>query len=257
LMVCGVCAMTGHYTDKCPMLSSESADVNAMGGYQGQPRPSGFQNTYNPNWRNSPNNQQAPKQMPQHNLMRPQYSQYPNQNPPYPQHPQTQYHSHPPLQYQQPQQQAQTSGNPQMSLQELVTSLAQSQMQFQQETKNTMSNMQTQIGDLATTLNKMEQRGKLPSQTEKNPNHVNAITLRSGKTLEESKPKRVSREEEDDIVVVEPNKVVDTPKETVVTKIDQPESSKKTIKPLIIQPPFPSRLAASKKIEEEKEPDFT
>ncbi|XP_052621584.1 uncharacterized protein LOC128127199 [Lactuca sativa] len=138
-----------------------------------------------------------------------------------------------------------------MSLQELVTSLAQSQPQFQQETKNTFSNIQAQIGDLVTALNKMEQRGKLPSQTEKNPN-VSAITLRSGKTLGESNPKRVSREEEDEVIIVEPSKVV-PPKEPVVPNIGQSESSNKTIKPLVIPPPFPSRLALSKKIEEENE----
>ncbi|KAL7606095.1 hypothetical protein Lser_V15G14921 [Lactuca serriola] len=139
-----------------------------------------------------------------------------------------------------------------MSLQELVTYLAQSQTQFQQETKNTFSNIQAQIGDLVTALNKMEQRGKLPSQTKKNPN-VSAITLRSGKTLGESNPKRVSREEEDEVIVVEPPKVEATPKEPVVPNVDQPDSSNKPIKPLVIPPPFPSRLAFSKKIEEEIE----
>ncbi|XP_023769797.2 uncharacterized protein LOC111918355 [Lactuca sativa] len=139
-----------------------------------------------------------------------------------------------------------------MSLQELVTSLAQSQSQFQQETKNTFSNIQAQIGDLSTALNKMEQRGKLPSQTEKNPN-VSAITLRSGKTLGESNLKRVSREEEDDVNVVEPPKVEATPKEPVVPNVDQLDSSNKPIKPLVIPPPFPSRLAFSKKTEEENE----
>ncbi|KAL7583327.1 hypothetical protein Lser_V15G42871 [Lactuca serriola] len=178
--------------------------------------------------------------------MGPQFSQYPSQKPPYPQT------SSPTPNYQQPPQQGQSSGIHQMSLQKLVTSLAQSQTQFQQETKNTFSNIQAQIGDLASALNKMEQRGKLPSQTEKNPN-VSAITLRSGKTLGESNPKRVSREEEDDVIVVEPPKVEATPKEPVVPNIDQPDSSNKPIKPLVIPPPFPSRLAFSKKIEEENE----
>ncbi|KAL7594476.1 hypothetical protein Lser_V15G28546 [Lactuca serriola] len=154
----------------------------------------GFQNTYNPNWRNNPNNPYPPKQNPQNIMMRPQYPQYPSQKPPYPQT------AYPPPNYQQPQQQVQSSGNHQMSLQELVASLAQTQTQFQKEAKNTFSNIQVQTGDLATTLNKMEQRGKLPSQTKKNPN-VSEITLKSGKTLGESNPKRVSREEEYDVMV--------------------------------------------------------
>ncbi|XP_052621983.1 uncharacterized protein LOC111886000 [Lactuca sativa] len=210
LMVCGICAMTGHYTDKCPTLGSEPEDQN-----------------------------------PPNILMRPQHPQYPSQKPPYPQ---TYFN---PPNYQQPPPQGQSSGNHQMSLQELVTSLAQIQSQFQQETKNIFSNIQAQIGDLATTLNKMEQRGRLSSQTEKNPN-VSTITLKSGKTLGESTPKRVSREEEDEVIIVEPSKVV-PPKEPVVPNIGQPESSNNTIKPLVIPPPFPSRLAFSKKIEEENE----
>ncbi|XP_023762722.1 uncharacterized protein LOC111911164 [Lactuca sativa] len=95
-----------------------------------------------------------------------------------------------------------------MSFQELVTSLAQNQTQFQQETKNTFSNIQAQIGDLATALNKIEQR--------------------------------VSREEEDEVIIVEHSKVVVPPKEPVIPNIEQPESSNKTIKPLVIPPPFPS-----------------
>ncbi|XP_023742598.1 uncharacterized protein LOC111890746 [Lactuca sativa] len=205
----------------------------------------GFENNFNPNWRNNPNNPYPPKQNPPNILMRPQHPQYPSQKPPYP------HTSFNPPNYQQPPKQGQSSGNRQISLQELVTSLAQSQSQFQQETKNTFSNIQAQIGDLATALNKMEQRGKLPSQTEKSPN-VSAITLRSGKTLGESNPKRVSREKEDEVIIVDPSKVV-PPKELVVPNIGQPESSINTIKPLVIPPPFPSRLAFSKKIEEENE----
>ncbi|XP_023737796.1 uncharacterized protein LOC111885792 [Lactuca sativa] len=119
-------------------------------------------------------------------------------------------------------------------------------------TKNTFSNSQAQIRDLATALNKIEQSGKLPSQTKKNPN-VSAITLKSGKTLRENNSKRVSREDEDEVIIVEPSMVVVSPKEPVVPNIDQPESSNKIIKPLVIPPPFPSRLAPSKKKEEGKE----
>ncbi|MFT7751842.1 UNVERIFIED_CONTAM: hypothetical protein ODX56_09330, partial [Salmonella enterica subsp. enterica serovar Enteritidis] len=75
-----------------------------------------------------------------------------------------------------------------------------------------------------TKTHQIEQRGKLPSQTEKNPN-VSAITLRSGKTLGESQPKRVSREAEDEVIIVEPPKVVVPPKELVVPNVDQPDSS--------------------------------
>ncbi|XP_023748211.1 uncharacterized protein LOC111896453 [Lactuca sativa] len=208
--------------------------------------PWGFKTLTTQNWRNNPTNPYPPKQNPPHVMMRPQFSQYPSQKPPYPQT------YHPTPNYQQPPQQGQSSGNHQTSLQELVTSLAQSQTQFQQEIKNTFSNIQEQIRDLATALNKMEQRGKLPSQTEKNLN-VSAITLRSGKTLGESNPKIVSREEEDEVIIVEPLKVVVPLKDPIVLNIDQLESSNKSIKPLVIPSPFPFGLAPSKKEEEEKE----
>ncbi|XP_023759774.2 uncharacterized protein LOC111908172 [Lactuca sativa] len=206
----------------------------------------GFQNNFNPNWRNNQNNPYPLKQNPPNLLMRPQHPQHQSQKPPYPQN------SYNPPNYQQPPQQGESSGTHQMSLQEFVTSLAQSQTQFQQETKNSFSNIQAQIGDLATALNKIEQMGKLPSQTEKNPN-VSAITLQSGITLGESQPKRISREDEDEVIIVESPKVVVPPKEPFVPNVDQPDPSNKPIKPLVIPPLFPSRLASSKKQEEEKE----
>ncbi|KAL7602617.1 MADS-box MEF2 type transcription factor MIG1-like [Lactuca sativa] len=86
----------------------------------------------------------------------------------------------------------------------------------------------------------------------KNPN-VSAITLRSGKTLGERNPKRVSREEEDEVIIFEPSKVVAPLKEPVVPNVDQRDSSNKNVKPLVIPPPFPSRLASSKKKEDDKE----
>ncbi|XP_023757623.1 uncharacterized protein LOC111906115 [Lactuca sativa] len=97
----------------------------------------------------------------------------------------------------------------------------------------------------------MEQRGKLPSET-KNLN-VSAITLKCQKTLGERNPKRFSRDEDDEVIVVAPSRVVVPPKELIVTNIEQTKSSNKTIKPLVIPPPFPSRLATLKKKQEENE----
>lgn len=47
----------------------------------------------------------------------------------------------------------------------------------------------------------METRGKLPSQTEKNPN-VNVVTLRNGKVTGESSSNRKSREDKEEIEII-------------------------------------------------------
>ncbi len=89
LLVCGVCAMTGHVTDQCPLIVGGQENVSAMGGYQGQPKPPGFQQPYNPNWKNN----YPPKPYQQNaSSSNPQY-QYPKQYHPQilPQNNQTSY----------------------------------------------------------------------------------------------------------------------------------------------------------------------
>lgn len=47
--------------------------------------------------------------------------------------------------------------------------------------------MQQQMGQMATSINRLEAQGKLPSQTEANPKqNISAITLRSGKELQDA-----------------------------------------------------------------------
>src|SRR4051812_21374462 len=56
-------------------------------------------------------------------------------------------------------------------------------------------NLEVQIGQLHNILANRVQ-GTLPSDTEKNPKEqVNAVTLRSGKQLQEPQPKEAEREE--------------------------------------------------------------
>ncbi|KAL7583580.1 hypothetical protein Lser_V15G43526 [Lactuca serriola] len=104
------------------------------------------------------------------------------------------------------------------------------------------------MGDIVTSISKLESRGKLPSQTEKNPN-VNVVTLRSGKQAGESSSKKKPREEEEEIEVI--------PVEVPIIKNDaQAGVAKKAaplVTPIVTQPPFPSRLSTSKKNMEEKE----
>ena len=85
---------------------------------------------------------------------------------------------------------------------------------------------------MASNLSRRPQDG-LPSNTKKNPREeVNAVTLRSGKELEE--------------VEKEPRKVVDKEKKVVeeTPKEDNTESSKPVpeVKPYKPKVPFPTRL---------------
>ncbi|KAL4591176.1 hypothetical protein LXL04_004127 [Taraxacum kok-saghyz] len=114
------------------------------------------------------------------------YNSYPD----YPQYTQPEY---PPKQhYQHPhqhqyQQEPQSLGNSQMSLHDIVTSLAMSTQQFQEATKATISNIQAQLGDMVTIIDKLESRGRLPSQTVTNPQeNVNMVSSMSVQGTEKS-----------------------------------------------------------------------
>ncbi|KAF7810327.1 DNA-directed DNA polymerase [Senna tora] len=77
------------------------------------------------------------------------------------------------------------------SLENIVKSLALNTQQFQNETRSSIQSLESQVSKLATSMSKLESQGKFPSQTEMNPRkNVSAITLRSGKELEEPIKKR-------------------------------------------------------------------
>ncbi|CAN6716326.1 unnamed protein product [Malus baccata var. baccata] len=57
-MVCGVCSIQGHASEKCPQLIENGGweSANAIGFQsQNQPRNDPYSNTYNPDWRDHPN----------------------------------------------------------------------------------------------------------------------------------------------------------------------------------------------------------
>ena len=65
--------------------------------------------------------------------------------------------------------------------------LATNTLQFQQETKNSIQNLEKQVSQLATAVGKLEAQssGKLPSQPIINPReNASSISLRSGKEVE-------------------------------------------------------------------------
>ncbi|KAH9716919.1 hypothetical protein KPL71_021635 [Citrus sinensis] len=124
-------------------------------------------------------------------------------------------------------------------------------------------NQENQIGQLATSMSRIEGRtsGKLPSQPEINPKeNASAMSLRSGKQLEPllAKPSKVS-------TTLSPFVTNSSPKALPLTRKDDSHSAlpvdpsgqvsipSPRIKTLSIPPPFPSRFKQSKKEEQEKE----
>ncbi|XP_073017879.1 uncharacterized protein [Primulina eburnea] len=128
---CGVCSMVAHPTDTCPTLQENpTQQVNAIDGFPRQPqrRYDPYSNSFNPGWQDHPNfsyRNQGGQQ------------RYPIQN----------FHKYPsPAQ-------ASNSG---MSLDEIVKALAENTQKFQQETRASIQNLSTQVGQLATTICKLE-----------------------------------------------------------------------------------------------------
>nr|GEW88685.1 hypothetical protein [Tanacetum cinerariifolium] len=117
---CGICSVVGHPTDMCPTLQDGSPEqMNAVGGFPGPPQRKydPFSNTYNPGWRDHPNFSYGSRS---NNLQQ--------------QYPKPTTHSQP------------SSLNSNMSLKDIVKTLATSTQQLQQDTKTTIQNLENQIG---------------------------------------------------------------------------------------------------------------
>ncbi|XP_073119714.1 uncharacterized protein [Henckelia pumila] len=151
---CGICAKVGHATDMCPTLQEKSVEqVKATGGFPG------WKDHPNLRYGNPPVNQPTPHVQPNNQAYRPPY--------------------HPPPQ------------RPQISapgefLENIVKDLPTNMLNFQQETRASIQNLNTQVGHLATAVNRLEAQHSngLLSQTVLNPKeNVSAITLRSGREM--------------------------------------------------------------------------
>nr|GEW41335.1 hypothetical protein [Tanacetum cinerariifolium] len=107
-----------------------------------------------------------------------------------------------------------------MSLEDIVKTLATSTQQFQQDTKTTIQHLENQIGQLATSVNRLESQalGKLPSQTVNNPKQNKEIV-----------------------------------KESSTSQTDQQQETTNPQDEIKIPPPFPSRFTKSRRQEQEKE----
>jgi len=138
-----------------------------------------------------------------------------------------------------------------------IVTLQQNIMSFQQETRSSIHNLEKQMGQVASSVRKLEAQmnGKLPSQSLNPIENVSAIMLRSGKELEEKRSKQIETKEEEEIETEVSTKKEHPPPPQTKTSTNTPKvtphsmnSSFKTI------PPFPVSSFKSKK--EDKKRDF-
>ncbi|KAL2251406.1 UNVERIFIED_CONTAM: hypothetical protein Sindi_2262900 [Sesamum indicum] len=215
----GICTSSGHCTNACPTLHDDSTEhADAIGGFfeQQQRRYDPFSNTYNPGWRDNPNLRYD--NQPQN------FQRFPHQPPPPPQ----------------------TNPNSGTPLEDIVKTLALSTQQFEQETRLSIQNLESQMSQLASSVSRLESQGKFSSQTIINPKqNVSAITLCSEKELQlENSTRRghaQQRKTEDAFEI--PPKEIEKPNQV----------SEDNSKVFMSKPPFLERFAKSKEEEEEKE----
>jgi len=82
-----------------------------------------------------------------------------------------------------------------------IVTLQQNVMSFQQETRSSIHNLEKQMGQVASSVGKLEAQmnGKLPSQALNPIENISVIMLRSGKELEAKRSKQIEMEEEKEI----------------------------------------------------------
>ncbi|CAN6547393.1 unnamed protein product [Malus baccata var. baccata] len=162
-MVCGVCSIQGHASEKCPQLIENGGweSANAIGFQsQNQPRndPYSNSNTYNPGWRDHPN----------FKWREPQQSQ-----------PQGGFRQQPPGFYTKP------YAPPQVQPQSAPNASATNQAMH--NTNIWVDQLEKKIRQIAEFVGQFRDQGKLPSSTIANPKGgfetAKAITLRSGKEV--------------------------------------------------------------------------
>ncbi|XP_022883436.1 uncharacterized protein LOC111400242 [Olea europaea var. sylvestris] len=138
-----------------------------------------------------------------------------------------------------------------MPLEDMIKSLASSTIQFQQETKTSIKNLETQMGQLAKKMGKLEVQGsgKLHSQAINPRENASAMTLRSGKILEEA-PKKMKDQVKKS--TQKKNLACEKDEATTITAGSK-VGSKSSIPAYVPSLPFLGRFAKSKKDEHEKE----
>ncbi|XP_073152997.1 uncharacterized protein [Henckelia pumila] len=220
---CGVCAKVGHATDMCPTIQEGSTEqINAAGGFPGPPQQKydPYSNTYNPGWKDHPNFRYGnpPVHQPHNQAYRAPY------------HPPT---LHPQI------------PEPGEFLEKIVKDLSTNTLNFQQETRASIQQLNTQIEQLATAVKRLEalNSSSLPSETVVNlKDNVSAITLRSGKEL------RVSEEVVKEPVKNEHEEKSEVDEEEIVQK-EAPRGKFSPLSEYKLIPTFPLALKESRKDE--------
>ncbi|CAN6700779.1 unnamed protein product [Malus baccata var. baccata] len=181
-MVCGVCSIQGHASEKCPQLIENGGWENANAiGFQGQNqlRNDPYSNTYNPGWRDHPNFKWREAQQPQ------QQGGFRQQPPGFFTKPYAPPHV--------PQQSAPNASGTSLdndTLLKLLTNLSQgqeNQTKAMQSQDKRVDQLEKQIGQIADFVSKFRDPGQLSSSTIPNPKggfeSAKAILLRSGKEV--------------------------------------------------------------------------
>ncbi|CAN6712696.1 unnamed protein product [Malus baccata var. baccata] len=241
-VVCGVCSIQGHVSEKCPQLIENGGweSANAIGFQsQNQSRHDPYSNTYNPGWRDHPNFKWRDPQQPQN---------------------QGGFRQQPPGFF------PKTYGPPQNQAQSGPSASAKA---MQNQDKR-VDQLEKQIGQIAEFVGKFRDPGQLPSSTIPNPKggfeSAKAITLRSGKEVGAG-PTSKTGHNEDEILQMEeeesrlPRAKVVPPLPQVPKTPNLPDLSHKgknvsnsvhtNVFPSNV--PFPSRFMQTKKEEAEKD----
>jgi len=209
-----------------------------------------FSNTYNPGWRDHPN---------LHYGNPPQQSNQGRQFHPHRFQSQQNYQARQPPLFTNSNVMGSSSND---DLREMMKTLAsntvtlqQNVISFQQETRSSIHNLEKQMGQVASSVGKLEAQmnGKLPSQTLNPIENVSAIMLRSGKELEEKRSKQNEMEEEEEIETELSTKKEHPPPQTETstnTPKVTPHSMNSSFKTIL---PFPMSSSRSKKEDKEKE----
>ncbi|KAM1352562.1 hypothetical protein EV1_031970 [Malus domestica] len=168
-MVCGICSIQGHASEKCPQLIENGGweSANAI-GFQGQnqPRNDPYSNTYNPGWRDHPNFKWREAQQPQQ--QQPQQQGGFRQQPPG-------FFTKPYAPPHVPQQSAPNASGTSLdndTLLKLLTNLSQgqeNQAKAMQNQDKRVDQLEKQIGQIADFVSKFRDLGQLPSSTIQNP----------------------------------------------------------------------------------------
>ncbi|XP_057533019.1 uncharacterized protein LOC130810914 [Amaranthus tricolor] len=140
-----------------------------------------------------------------------------------------------------------------MSTEEMLNTLTKNMIQFQDETRSSIKNIERQMGQISEAVSKSEARDseKLPSQTEPNPRmNASAMTLRSEIELQGNE-RTIARDKElqEETVVHQPSSSKDqaplSQEEKNVTTAPLPQYE--------AVPPFPVALKERKKHEADKD----